>query len=72
MNKLTYSQSVVVIIFGAIGAVLFGYAVWRLFASRKEWEKEPLKEMSPEQKEYLVFVRDRNRQHMAASIGLRL
>jgi len=72
MEKLKYGQSVVVIIFGAMGALLFGYALWYLWTSRKIWEQEGLKEMSPEQKKYIYLVRDRNRRDLAAPIGVLL
>lgn len=66
MEALTYTQSIVVIIFGAIGAVMLAYALWRLWASRQIGDSRDPHDYSPEQKEYMATVKDRNVQEMLA------
>lgn len=70
MSKLSYSAQIVIIIFGSIGAVLVAYALWRLWAAK---HPEPhINDMSPEQKEYMYSVRDRNRQMLMQEAGVRM
>lgn len=74
MAKLSYSQQVVVIIFGAMAAVIIGYSIWRLVCFKLEPRDDPSSkgQIPNKQKEYMAEVRDRNRQACIAEALSRL
>lgn len=73
MAALSYNATVVVIIAGAVAAVLLGFAVWRLcfWDPRDGSYNLDAYEASNEQKEYMYQVRDRNRLALLESNGIR-
>lgn len=57
---LSYQAIVIIIIVSAAGAVMLGFAMWRLCFHDPQTDKSLASHVSETQKEYMRRVRDRN------------